>query len=111
MTQRPSAEARFKTMLIVIVVAGLVMGAGAIVYLSATGDLSFHLVTASLAGVFFSVLLGCGLFALAFFSERSGHDQMASDAIKPEPGNGAPAPWPERAEPGTLTSAPDERGP
>jgi hypothetical protein len=26
------------------------------------------------------VLLGCGLFALSFFSDKSGHDQSVSDA-------------------------------
>ena len=30
--------------------------------------------------VFFSVLLGCGLFALSFFSDKSGHDQSVRDA-------------------------------
>jgi len=32
--------------------------------------------------VFFSVLLGCGLFALSFFSDKSGYDQSVSDATR-----------------------------
>jgi len=34
--------------------------------------------------VFFSVLLGCGLFALSFFSDKSGHDQSVNDATRSE---------------------------
>ena len=56
------------------------MAAGAIAYLASTGELYFHLVVATILGVFFSVLLGCGLFALSFFSDKSGHDQSVSDA-------------------------------
>jgi hypothetical protein len=29
-------------------------------------------------GTFFSLLIGCGLMALMFFSSRSGHDEAAS---------------------------------
>ena len=54
-----------------IVGIGVLMAVGAIVYLAATGELYFHLVVATLMGVFFSVLLGCGLFALSFFSDKS----------------------------------------
>jgi hypothetical protein len=38
------------------------------------------MIIATTLGVFFSVLLGCGLFAAAFFSDKSGHDQSVSDA-------------------------------
>ena len=37
-------------------------------------------VTATIAGVFLSVLLGSGLFALAFYSSKSGHDERSRDA-------------------------------
>ena len=63
-----------------IAVIGVFMAAGAIAYLALTGELYFHLVVATILGVFFSVLLGCGLFALSFFSDKSGHDQSVSDA-------------------------------
>ena len=67
-----------------ILAAAVLMAGGAILYLALTGELYFHLVVATLAGVFFSVLLGCGLFAAAFFSDKSGHDQSISDATRTE---------------------------
>jgi hypothetical protein len=40
---------------------------------------STHAVIATVLGVFLSVLLGCGLFALAFYSDKSGHDEDVSN--------------------------------
>ena len=77
---RKKAEAEFWKMARWIAVIGVLMAAGAIAYLALTGELYFHLVVATVLGVFFSVLLGCGLFALSFFSDKSGHDQSVSDA-------------------------------
>jgi hypothetical protein len=39
-------------------------------------------VIATVLGVFVSVLLGCGLFALAFFSDKSGHDDEVNDSTR-----------------------------
>ncbi len=78
--QRKKAEAEFWRMVRWIAGIGVAMAAGAIVYLAATGELYLHLVVATILGVFFSVLLGCGLFALSFFSDKSGHDQSVRDA-------------------------------
>ena len=78
--ERKKAEAEFWRMARWIAGIGVVMAAGAIIYLAVTGELYFHLVVATILGVFFSVLLGCGLFALSFFSDKSGHDQSVSDA-------------------------------
>jgi flagellar basal body-associated protein FliL len=36
-------------------------------------------------GTFFSLLIGCGLMALMFFSSRSGHDEQADPFRKPQP--------------------------
>ena len=36
-------------------------------------------------GTFFSLLIGCGLMALMFFSSRSGHDEAADPFRKREP--------------------------
>jgi hypothetical protein len=83
-TQRAQATAEFRRIMKWIVGIGLVMAAGAIAYLALTGELYLHLVVATLGGVFFSVLLGCGLFALSFFSDKSGHDQSVTDATKTE---------------------------
>jgi hypothetical protein len=60
------------------------MVAGALYYLHVTGDLSANMIVATTLGVFFSVLLGCGLFAAAFFSSKSGIDQDVTDATKRE---------------------------
>jgi uncharacterized membrane protein YgdD (TMEM256/DUF423 family) len=83
-TERERATAEFRRIMIWIIGIGLVMAVGAIVYLALTGELYLHLVVATLGGVFFSVLLGCGLFALSFFSDKSGHDQSVNDATKTE---------------------------
>ena len=78
--ERKRAEAEFWRMARWIAVIGVLMAILAIAYLAVTGELYFHLVVATILGVFFSVLLGCGLFALSFFSDKSGHDQSVSDA-------------------------------
>jgi hypothetical protein len=78
--ERKKAEAEFWRMVRWIAAIGVLMAAGAIAYLAATGELNFHLVVATVLGVFFSVLLGCGLFALSFFSDKSGHDAQVRDA-------------------------------
>lgn len=82
MSERKRAEAEFWRMVRWIAGIGVLMAAGAIVYLAATGELHLHLVVATILGVFFSVLLGCGLFALSFFSDKSGHDQAVTDATR-----------------------------
>ena len=77
---RPGALAEFKRMVGWIAVIGALMTAGALWYLSLYGPLHIHMVIATVAGVFFSVLLGCGLFAAAFYSDKSGHDENVRDA-------------------------------
>ncbi len=75
-----SASADFRRMIGWIALIGVLMVAGALWYLSLYGPLRLHMVVATIAGVFFSVLLGCGLFAAAFYSDKSGHDQDVTDA-------------------------------
>jgi hypothetical protein len=41
-------------------------------------------VAATTLGVFFSVLLGCGLFAAAFFSDKTGLDQEVTNVTRSE---------------------------
>ena len=79
---RERARSDFIRMVIWIAVAGVLMVIGALWYLSLDGPLRLHMVIATVAGVFVSVLLGCGLFAAAFFSEKSGHDQDVTDATR-----------------------------
>lgn len=80
LSQRQKAEAEFKRVLRLIIVLGLVMVGVALTYLGATGDLDVNMVVATTGGVFISMVLGCGLFAISFFSSKSGHDQDVADA-------------------------------
>lgn len=82
--KRQEAIAEFRRIMIWIVGIAIVMVAGALIYLGMTGDLDRNLVIATTLGVFFSVLLGCGLFAAAFFSDKSGHDQSIEDSTRTE---------------------------
>src|SRR3546814_10045537 len=63
-----------------IAIAGVLMVAGALWYMSLFGPLTLHTVIATTLGVFLSMLLGCGLFAAAFFRSNSGYDQNVTDA-------------------------------
>jgi len=81
-TDRAQATTEFVRIMKWIVLAAVLMVAGALFYLGASGDLSLHTAIATVLGVFFSVLLGCGLFAAAFFSSKSGLDQDVADATR-----------------------------
>ncbi|MEW9855260.1 hypothetical protein [Novosphingobium sp. M1R2S20] len=70
-TKKRAAAAEFRRMVKWIVLAGILM----VLYIRAMDAWSLHAVIATILGVFVSVLLGCGLFALAFFSDKSGHDE------------------------------------
>ena len=82
--ERRQAVAEFRRIMAWIIAIAVVTVIGAMIYLGATGDLTANLVIATTLGVFFSVLLGCGLFAAAFFSDKSGHDQSVNDATTSE---------------------------
>jgi len=79
-TNRAQAAAEFRRVMMWIVLIGVAATILALVYLGATGELYASIVISVIAGVFISVLLGCGLFAAAFFSDKSGHDQDVTDA-------------------------------
>lgn len=81
---RQAALADFKRMMRWIVVAGVLMVVAALAYLQLFVPLNATLVIATTLGVFFSVVLGCGLFAAAFFSEKSGLDQQVADVTRSE---------------------------
>jgi peptidoglycan/LPS O-acetylase OafA/YrhL len=78
------AVAEFKRIMKWIAVIAVLMVAGALIYLHFTSSLDTNTVIATTLGVFFSVLLGCGLFAAAFFSDKSGYDQNVTDVTKSE---------------------------
>lgn len=84
------ALAEFKRMILWIALAGVVMVAAALFYISLYEPLRLHMVVATILGVFFSVLLGAGLFAAAFFSDKSGHDQNVIDATRCKEEDGDP---------------------
>lgn len=78
--ERRAAREAFRRMMTWIVVVAVLTVAAALLYLYATGDLSTHMVVATILGVFFSVLLGAGLMAASYFSDKSGHDRDVRDA-------------------------------
>lgn len=78
--QTPAMQ--FRRMMKWITAVAVLMVAGVLTFLHYSSGLTLHMVIATVAGTFFSVLLGCGLFALAFFSDKSGHDQDVNDATK-----------------------------
>ena len=45
-------------------------------------EMSVHGWIALGLGTFFSLVIGCGLMALMFFSSRSGHDETATPTIR-----------------------------
>jgi hypothetical protein len=71
---RAALTAALKQRLIWIAVAGLVVAVAAVIVLAATGPITFHLAAAVVLGTFFTFLLGGGLFAVSFYSARSGID-------------------------------------
>ena len=79
---RARAAGEFRRMIKWVALAGAAMVVAALIYLKLVGEWSPHAVIATVLGVFFSVLLGSGLFALAFFSDKSGHDIDASRTAK-----------------------------
>lgn len=81
-TKKQKAMADLRRAMKWIVVLAVLTVAGALVFLSAMGELTTHMVVATVLGVFISMLLGCGLFALAFFSDKSGHDDDVTDSTR-----------------------------
>jgi len=90
MTQsKQQAKLEFQRMVKWIGVASVLMVVGALAFLAFMSALTIHSVIATVLGVFISVLLGCGLFALAFFSDKSGHDEDVSNTT-PQQKSGEP---------------------
>ena len=81
-TDRTQALVEFKRMMLWIGLVAVLLVVGALWYISRTEPLRLHMVMAIVLGVFFSVLLGSGLFAAAFFSDKSGLDQDVTDATR-----------------------------
>ena len=82
MAGQRDAGLEFRRMMKWIVAIAVVTVAGALTFEASQGPLYAHMVVATILGVFFSMVLGCGLFALAFFSDKSGHDDAVRDTTE-----------------------------
>jgi hypothetical protein len=72
------AWARYKRMMKWMTAAAFVSALLAVIYLKSSGEpVPVHMMIATMAGVFFSILVGTGLMGLVFLSNRSGYDEEA----------------------------------
>jgi hypothetical protein len=76
---RAALTAALKRRVIWIAVAGLIAAGLAVLVLAVTGPITVHLALAVALGTFFTIALGGGLFALSFYSARSGFDSEAAN--------------------------------
>lgn len=86
MDNNQDARHQFLRMMKWIVLAAVLVVIAALLFLGRNGSLTAHTAFATILGVFFSVTLGCGLFALAFFSDKSGHDSTVDNATRHQDG-------------------------
>lgn len=84
-SRRKRATEEFRTAMKWIVLGAVLMVIAALTFVGLTSELTVHMVIATILGVFFAFLLGAGLFSLAFFSDKSGHDQSVTDATSRRP--------------------------
>jgi hypothetical protein len=88
--------------IILIVLLSLLAAAGLLVYVGWTLDTDVSVPAAGYAamafGVLFSIVIGCGLMALIFYSSRSGYDEPPV-LIAPEKKTQAPAGKPSTSQP------------
>jgi hypothetical protein len=68
-------------LVLLLILIAILVGTGyfAVAVWNATGDVAMdkHGWTALILGTVFSLIIGCGLMALMFFSSRSGYDEAA----------------------------------
>jgi hypothetical protein len=81
-TRKAKAMREFRVMMKWIVAIAILMVIGGLFFAASQTELTVHIVLATIFGVFFAVVLGTGLFALAFFSDKSGHDDVVTDSTK-----------------------------
>jgi hypothetical protein len=82
---RAALTAALKRRLIGIAIAGLLVAGVAVIVLAATGPITFNLAVAAALGTFFTFMLGGGLFAVSFYSARSGHDSEVAHSDDADP--------------------------
>jgi hypothetical protein len=83
-SNRQQALAEFKRIMKWIAAIAVLMVIGALTYLYLYSALDVNTAVAVTLGVFLSVLLGCGLFAAAFFSANSGYDEDVTNVTRSE---------------------------
>lgn len=77
------AWARYRAMMRWMVLAAIVAVAAALGWLHHVGGLvTVHVVIATIAGVFFTVLLGAALMMAVFLSSGSGHDESVGKGLE-----------------------------
>lgn len=81
-TRREQARREFKRMLLAIFAISVVVLVAVLWWMSRQGELTLHMVIATIAGVSASMLLGAGLMALAFYSSKSGKDDDVTGATR-----------------------------
>lgn len=80
--RKAKAMREFRRILRWIVLIAVLMVIAGLAFIGSQAELTVHMVVAVVLGVFFSVVLGTGLFALAFFSDKSGHDDNVTNATR-----------------------------
>lgn len=85
-SRHEQARREFKRMLLAIFAISGVVLAAVLWWMSTQGDLSLHMVLATVAGVMASMMLGAGLMALAFYSSKSGTDDDVTNATRDRDG-------------------------
>ena len=73
-------RARLAVVLLLVVLVGLLGLAGMFMidtWRQSTAIMSIHGYIALCLGVFFSLLIGCGLMGMLFYSSRRGYDEQA----------------------------------
>ena len=68
----------FALLIVSVIWGSLVWTEGASVFMSGHGWAALSL------GVVFSIVIGCGLMALMFYSSRSGYDDVATPKVRRE---------------------------
>ena len=76
--RKQNAEREFRRMMRWIVVIAVLMVIAALTYEWSQDALTPHMALATTLGVCIGMTLGAGLFALAFFSDKSGHDETVT---------------------------------
>jgi peptidoglycan/LPS O-acetylase OafA/YrhL len=74
---------RYRRLMAWMILASLGATIGCLVFLSKLiGDIPIHMMIATAAGVFVSVLLASALMGLVFLSSGSGHDDAIRDPLE-----------------------------